>query len=87
MRMGDDGVEEKGEAWTTEERPRGHPQNRTEGQEEIAWGKQEGHPRGAQAPCEDGKAGESCSLRPGCLAVLSLRERKRDRMKGERATG
>lgn len=37
------------------------------------------HPRGAQAPCEGGKAGESCSLRPGRLARSSVRERKRER--------
>lgn len=44
---------------------------RIEGREEIARGERGEHPRGAQAPCEGGKAGESCSLRPGRLAVLS----------------
>jgi len=36
----------------------------------------EGHPRGAQALYEGGKAGESCSLRPGRLAVLRARKRE-----------
>jgi len=59
------------EAWTAEERPRRHLRRmdvrRGQGGKRRA---REGHPRGAQALCESGKAGESCSLRPGRLAVL-----------------
>lgn len=61
----------QGGRWT-EEGPRGHPQNGMmvrEAEGEHAAGEGD-HPRDAQAPCEGGKAGESCSLRPGHLAVL-----------------
>lgn len=49
---------------------------RMEGQEEIASGKREEHPRGAQAPCEDGKAGELLTT-PGTPRG-PFRERKRE---------
>lgn len=64
------GTKEEGGVWT-EEGPRGHPQDGWSGrQKESTRGERGGHPRDAQAPCEGGKAGESCSLRPGHLAVL-----------------
>lgn len=40
------------------------------GRRRARGGGERDHPRDAQAPCESGKAGESCSLRPGHLAVL-----------------
>lgn len=65
-------------AWT-EERPRGHPQDGWSGrQKESTRGERGGHPRDAQAPCEGGKAGESCSLRPGHLTIL-----RRERSEGD----
>lgn len=63
----------------TEERPRGHPQDGWSGrQKESTRGVRGGHPRDAQAPCEGGKAGESCSLRPGHLTIL-----RRERSEGD----
>lgn len=76
------GTKEEGGVWT-EEGPRGHPQDGWSGrQKESTRGERGGHPRDAQAPCEGGKAGESCSLRPGHLAVL-----RREWSKGEGVGG